>query len=213
MKKVQKFLNVVDYKTEDGLWVKDKTTTTEDGYIRSVTRSGLLWDNLNSRCKQSYWNKYPTYQGTQNLFENYQDFASWCQDQTGYMNIDKSGRYWSLDKDLLSPSSKIYSKENCLFVPNWINTLLISCGSVRGNYPIGVHLHKTTGKFIGKCGEYLGLFDTPESAHRAWQEKKLDVLEYASRHSDVENHSKLSNAIYHIAVKLRYELDNNIETF
>jgi hypothetical protein len=212
MRETIKILNVPDFQDSNGLWCREKTTTEGDVYVRKVTRSGLLWGNVTSRCKQPYWEEYPTYIGTNNEFDSYQDFAEWCQSQIGYMNKDKSDRYWALDKDLINPSSKSYSKENCMFVPNWINTILISCNSVRGEYPIGVHLHRKTGKFIGKCEQYLGLFDTPMEAHKAWQERKLDILQDAVRHSDIESHASLVNAIYNQAVKLRYQFDNNLET-
>jgi hypothetical protein len=212
MRNTVKILNVSDFKDDSGLWCKGKSIVEGDVYVRRVTRSSLLWDNVNSRCKKPYWNKYPTYTGTDNEFGGYQDFTEWCQNQFGYTSKDRSGRYWALDKDLINPDSKSYSKENCMFVPNWINTILISCNSVRGEYPIGVNLHKETGKFIGKCEQYLGLFDTPMEAHRAWQEKKLDVLQDAVRHSDIENHQSLVEAIYSKAVKIRYQLDNNLET-
>ncbi|RYY51343.1 MAG: hypothetical protein EOO06_01020 [Chitinophagaceae bacterium] len=212
MRKTVKILNVPDYKDETGLWCREKTTTEGDVYIRKVTRSALLWANVSSRCKQPYWDKYQTYSGTENKFEGYQEFTEWCQNQFGYMSKDKSGRYWALDKDLVNPDSKCYSKENCIFVPNWVNTILISCNAVRGDYPIGVNIHKATGKFIGKCDNYIGLFDTPMEAHRAWQEKKLDILQDAIRHSDIENHTQLVEAVYNKAVKLRYQFDNNLET-
>lgn len=212
MKSVIKILNVQDFKDENGLWCRDRTTTENSVYVRRVTRSGLLWGNINSRCKQPYWNNYPTYKGTENNFKDYQYFTAWCQEQFGYMSKDSNGRFWALDKDLIAPNSKNYSEETCIFVPNWINTLLISCNSSRGDYPIGVSIHKTSGKFIGKCEDYLGLFESPMEAHRAWQEKKLDILQDATRHSDIENHTSLVNAIYNIAVKIRYQLDNNLET-
>lgn len=212
MRNTVKILNVPDYKDENDLWCRGKATTEGGVYVRKVTRSALLWDNLTSRCKQPYWDKYQTYSGTENKFEGYQEFAEWCQNQFGYMSKDRSGRYWALDKDLIHSDSKSYSKENCIFVPNWINTILISCNAARGEYPIGVNLHKATGKFIGKCENYIGLFDTPMEAHRAWQERKLDILQDAVRHSDVENHTRLLDAIYNQALKLRYQFDNNLET-
>lgn len=212
MRNIVKILNVTDFQDNNGLWCREKTTTEDGIYVRRVTRSGLLWGNVTSRCKQPYWDEYPTYVGTCNKFEDYQDFTEWCQSQFGYMSKDRSGRYWALDKDLIDTNPKSYSKENCIFVPNWINAILISCNSVRGEYPRGVNLHRKTGKFIGKCGQYIGLFDDPMDAHKAWQEKKLDILQDAVRHSDIENHTRLVEAIYQQAVKLRYQLDNNIET-
>lgn len=212
MRDIIKILNLPDFKDEKGLWCREKTTTENDVYVRRITRSGLLWGNVGSRCKQPYWYKYPTYEGTTNNFCDYQDFTDWCQSQLGYMNKDKSGRYWALDKDLINPDSKSYSRENCMFVPNWINTILISCNSARGEYPIGVNLHRESNKFIGKCEQYLGLFNTPMEAHKAWQERKLDNLQDAVRHSDIENHEGLVEAIYRRAVKIRYQLDNNLET-
>ena len=202
---------VKDFKDCKGCWVREKGTTTPTHYLREVTRAGLLWGNINSRCKAPYWRKYPTYIGTENRFSCFESFADWCNAQYGYTNRDRSGRYWSLDKDLRVLGNRVYSEDTCLFAPNWVNTLMLGCSSVRGEFPIGVNLHKS-GKYIARCGDYLGLYETPHQAHKAWQERKLDILQDAVRHSDIENHIVLVETLYKQAVKIRSDLDNGIET-
>lgn len=211
MKKVK--VSVDDFRDDNGNLVKERTITTDTEYLRYVTRSGTLWDNINSRCKEPYIKRFPRNTGCVNRFKSYNEFAEWCQTQFGYMNVDRSGRYWAIDKDLCNfTGEKFYSEDNCIFVPNWVNTILISCNSARGDYPIGVNEHKRTGKFIAKCGGYLGLWDTPEEAHRQWQYRKIDDLQYASYHSDIEGHTKLLVALKEHAARIYADIKTGKET-
>lgn len=49
---------------------------------------------------------------------NFQNFATWCQDQVGF-NSDK----WEIDKDVLVRGNKVYSPTTCCFLPQEINRL------------------------------------------------------------------------------------------
>lgn len=87
-----------------------------------------------------------------------------------------------LDKDLLDPNNKIYCPEKCLFVTSRINSLVIDCGSSRGEYPVGVYYQKSHMKFKAQICDgsgkrkYLGLFSTPEAAHLAWLKAKRQIV-------------------------------------
>ena len=48
----------------------------------------------------------------------------------------------NLDKDILHKGNKVYNLENCILVPDWINTLFTKSNAERGEYPIGVSYHK-----------------------------------------------------------------------
>ena len=80
-----------------------------------------------------------------------------------------------LDKDFLVEGNKIYSQLTCVFIPRKVNNFIITSGKARGDYPIGVRLDKRKKKniYCSECNDgsgvqhYLGMFPTPEQAHRA----------------------------------------------
>ena len=97
-----------------------------------------------------------------------------------------------LDKDIIVPGNKLYSPETCAFVLNETNLFVTARDASRGDYPIGVHLHKPTGKYQARCNnpftgkrENLGYFSTPEEAHEAWRKRKHDLAQFvAAKESD-----------------------------
>lgn len=92
---------------------------------------------------------------------------------------------WELDKDILVLHNKIYSAENCTFVPNYLNCLIKQKSNDNGN-PLGVSSprvgrnegYKATISVGGKCRS-LGMHSCPESAHRSWQIAKIDSIQAA----------------------------------
>ena len=98
-----------------------------------------------------------------------------------------------LDKDIIAPGSKLYSPETCAFVLKATNSFVIASDAIRGEYPIGVDLHKPTGKYRAQCNnpftgerEHLGLFSTPKEAHEAWRERKHELAQLvAATESDI----------------------------
>ena len=159
------------------------------------------WFNMLRRCYNEQDNlANPTYIGTSVcddwlLFTN---FAKW-------FNIYFIPEY-QIDKDLLVKGNKIYSPETCVYVPDFINKFITTRTNYRGNLPIGVTSHKT-GKFqtqihnmTGKK-KHLGLFNTKEQAHQAWQKAKLQqALAF--------NFPPLQRVID----QLTFEIENNLET-
>lgn len=101
---------------------------------------------------------------------------------------------FQLDKDILKIGNKIYCPEFCRFVPPYINLLLIDCGAVRGDLPLGVTASKPnikTGKinttYTGECNNGYGrlitkTFKTIEEAQHFYSiTKKRIVKEQAIR--------------------------------
>ena len=115
------------------------------------------------------------------LFSN---FERWMKTQ------DWEGK--ELDKDLLKAGNKLYSPDFCVFIPRELNSFTKDSGAIRGEYPLGVHLHKGKGRFKAQCRnpftkrqEHLGLFDTPDEAHLAWRKRKHELaLIYADQQTD-----------------------------
>lgn len=89
-----------------------------------------------------------------------------------------------LDKDILVPGNREYSPDSCIYVPRWLNSFLNDRGASRGELPIGVSIHKQTGRCQSHCSNPitgklhgLGTFATPEAAHQAWLTYKLSLAE------------------------------------
>ena len=135
------------------------------------------WRTMMARCYSKNYQKHqPTYIG-----------CSVCEEWWVYSNFKKwhDENYidgYELDKDLLFRGNKVYSPKTCCYIPKEINTLLLSCNSVRGNTPIGVHkkvgkrcvkYHAEMSNYVnGKRTSYLGSFDTPEEAFAVYKTAK-----------------------------------------
>ena len=111
---------------------------------------------------------------------HYSFFYDWCQEQIGFGRVDDKGRTWCLDKDILFTGNKTYSETACVFVPQGINKFFTDRGNYRGEYPVGVHFDKASGKFKGQCNvngkrQRLGLFSTPQEAFTAYKPSKENL--------------------------------------
>lgn len=149
------------------------------------------WQNMLQRCycpKRQI--QKPTYVGctVSEQWHDFQDFAEW------YENHPYSGLGYQLDKDLLTSNNKVYSPDNCCFIPQELNSLITDNGATRGKNPQGVSWHKHHGKYIVHVSMngkhiYLGLFDCPNEAHQAYKEAKESnvkrmALEWQDRIAD-----------------------------
>ncbi len=137
-------------------------------------------------------------------FKSFQFFAEWCNKQIGFKN-----KGWHLDKDILLRGNKVYSEDNCVFVPHEVNTAFLSCTVNRGEYPVGSSLHKKTGKLsvkvrLGNRSEYLGLFSTREGAFLAYkQAKESYIVELANKFiNDVDRR------VYEALINWRVRIDD-----
>lgn len=204
--------NIPDEKDMSGMWIKNKTIS--EG-VYGTTRACTLWKNIVSRCSEGgqYQDRFITYKGCSNAFEDFQDFTDWCQSQYGYNFRENNGRYWHIDKDFLGWNSLVYSKDSCIFIPQRVNLILCTRKNDRGDYPLGVRANRS-GNFEARCaginGERvnLGTFKDPYTAHKAWQRHKIQVMHNIYK-DDVELycHDKLLHALeFHIE-----RIENNIK--
>lgn len=176
------------------------------------TKCYSTWHEMLKRCYDpKYHEKYPTYKNCKvdKLWLNLQDFAKWFD--VNYYEIE--GEKMELDKDILHKGNKIYSPENCIFVPKKINYLFIKSDKVRGNYPIGVSYHKGNKNFQSKCSiynyeenksktKYLGSYDTPEQAFEVYKKfKEQNIKEVADYYKDLIP-DKLYSAMYDYKVDI-----------
>lgn len=91
---------------------------------------------------------------------------------------------WQLDKDLLVVGNREYGPDACIYIPGWLNKFTNDRGASRGEFPIGVSIHKKTGKYQSNCCNpitrnlrSLGYFTTPEAAHDTWLNYKLALAD------------------------------------
>ena len=138
-----------------------------------------VWVDMLKRChSKKYLESKPSYNGTSVCSEwlYATAFKKWMDQQ------DWHGK--CLDKDIIVPGSKLYSPETCAFVLQATNSFVVARDACRGDCPIGVHLLKSTGKYLASCQnlftgkqENLGYFSTPEEAHEAWRKRKHELAQ------------------------------------
>lgn len=176
-----------------------------------LTKSYSTWLHMLDRCyDEKCHKKYPTYEDCEVAEEwlNFQNFAKWYDDNF----YEVEGRRMHLDKDILNKGNKIYSSDNCMFVPERINTLFIKSDKNRGEYPIGVYYNKHAGKFQAQYLFYnfkknkrerknLGLYETPEEAFKVYKQFKEQYIKEVADYYKDKIPSKLYDAMY------RYEID------
>ena len=136
------------------------------------------WKSMLKRAYSlKFQEKQPTYKGVVvcDEWHSFMSFRHWW--------LENQVDGWELDKDILYDDG-VYSPEACIFVPSWLNLFTIDSGAKRGVYPIGVYFRKGKGKgrFRAQCcnhmskkRDHLGYFDTPEAAHLAWLNRKLEL--------------------------------------
>lgn len=135
------------------------------------------WYSMLLRCYgRECQTKYPAYHGctVSQDFIMFQEFAEWCNNQTGFRN-----KGWHLDKDILYKGNKQYNRDTCCFVPEQINYLILDNRAVRGGLPLGVC--KVDKKFkavlrTAKGVQRLGRYPTPEQAFTAYKEAKESYI-------------------------------------
>ena len=155
------------------------------GYVNGKRKQRLVWicpfyqtwAGMLCRCYSAkYQERCPTYEGctVSEEWERFSNFRAWMMEQ------DWENK--QLDKDLLFEGNKAYSDETCVFVTGMVNNFTIDSGAVRGEWMIGVHWHKGSGKFKSQCSnpftkkqEHLGLFICDEEAHQKWLKRKLEL--------------------------------------
>ena len=171
-------INDLGYRTQ----IKEELTRNGGKRVRKsvfLCKYYTVWKDMLERC---YSNKFlesrPSYIGTSVCSEwlYATAFKKWMEQQ------DWHGK--CLDKDIIVPGSKLYSPETCSFVLKATNSFVVASDASRGEYPIGVHLFKRTGKYRAYCKnlfigkeEHLGYFLTPEEAHEAWRKRKHELAQ------------------------------------
>lgn len=165
--------------TNDADYVTGVKERLPNGERKDVWRCPAYeaWENIITRSHSfKFKQSNPTYKDVTVcpewlLFSNFRDW--W---------VENNVREWQLDKDILQKGNLVYCPDSCIYVPDYINLLLMDCAAARGDYQLGVS--EDRGKFQSRvrrngCRKYLGYFNTPELAHAAWQIGKIEVIKEA----------------------------------
>ena len=136
------------------------------------------WKDMLRRCyDKNYIEEYPTYANCRVCDEwlTLSNFKHWMEQQ------DWEGNH--LDKDIIG-CGKVYSPDNCIFIDPKINTLITDAGSIRGEYPLGVHKDgnqlrvKCRDPFLNKAVNIARLdLNQAEEGHKLWMDYKLYLVE------------------------------------
>ena len=168
-----------------------------------------LWTDMLKRCfSEKYQTRYPTYKdcNVSDNFLHYSFFYDWCHNQIGFGKVDKEGRYWCLDKDLLFVDNKTYSETTCVFVPQEINLFFNENGNIRGEYPVGVYFNKQSSKFKAQCTvngkrQHLGYYNTQQEAFAAYKPFKESLCKQLALKWQSEIDPRLFNAMMSWEIK------------
>ena len=174
------------------------------------TKCFTTWDNMIKRCYDPYeLNKQMTYIDCYVCDEwlCFQNFAKWFY--KNYYEI--KGEKMQLDKDILNKGNKIYSPENCIFVPQKLNALFTKRQNDRGKYLIGVK-EGTKGRYIALLNKsdryekpkrtHLGIFNTELDAFLKYKEEKEKLIKYIADQYVDDIPKKLYDALYNYKVEI-----------
>jgi len=192
-----------------GIGINDKTyTTRKDG---KFLKEYSVWQDMLLRCTEKFQDKHPTYKGVScsENFINYSFFYEWCQEQRGFGNRDVNNRSWQLDKDLLIKHNKVYSEDNCVFIPQRINLLFTRRDTARGEFPIGTRWNKRDKKYVAQCSwgvnivKYLGYFDSVKEAFTTYKVFKEQLVKDVAAEYKHQLDARVYDAL------MRYEVNIN----
>ena len=189
-----------------------KTKEFKDGKWRNTWEYDR-WQSMLRRCfDNKLKEKEPTYKDV-TCCKRWLCFSYFLED----LEILKQEYNWdddiklNLDKDVLNKNNKIYSLENCVLVPQWINTLFIKCDASRGQYPVGVSYHKRDRKYQAHCNINgkkinLGYYSTPQEAFNAYKIAKENEIKKIANDCVLKGYitkdSRLYNAMINYQVKI-----------
>ena len=161
------------------------------------------WKNMLHRVyDRTFLINNPTYIGcsVDSEWLSFSTFRKWMVKQ------DHEGK--QLDKDILIAGNKVYSPDTCVFISKRLNTFLCERNTNRGEFPIGVCLHKQSNKFAAQCSNpftgkrgHLGLFDNQDIAHEAWRTRKHEL---ACRYAELQDDQRIAQSL-----RTRFANDRN----
>ena len=173
------------------------------------------WRNMLKRCFDSkFKEKHPTYKDI-TCCDRWLCFANFLED----FAILKNEYNWNvdeklqLDKDILYKGNKLYSLENCVLVPDYINFLFLKNDAVRGDCPIGVSYHKGAKKYQAFCNingklKGLGLYNTPLEAFNVYKIAKEQEIKRVANECILKGFISKDSRLYKAMISYQIQIDN-----
>ena len=191
-----------------------KTKELKDGKYVTIWEANK-WGGMLQRCfDNKFKEKNPTYKDV-TCCNRWLCFANFLED----FEILKQEYNWSkdekltLDKDILHKGNKLYSLENCILVPQWINKLFIKRDNDRGEYPIGVSYDKQNKKYQTYCSingenKNLGRYNTPEQAFNAYKIAKENEIKRVANDCVSKDFITKDSRLYNAMISYQIEIDD-----
>ncbi len=191
-----------------------KTKELKDGKS-CFTQEYQKWQCMLRRCfDNKFKERNSTYKDVA-CCDRWLCFANFLED----LEILKQEYNWSedeklqLDKDILHKGNKIYSLENCILVPQWINKLFIKRDNDRGDCPIGVRYHKQAKKYEAQCRingklTHLGLYNTIEQAFNAYKIAKENEIKRIAYDCVSKGFMTKDSRLYNVMISYQIEIDD-----
>lgn len=155
--------------------IENVTACINGSWVRSPIYKA--WANMLLRCySDKYQNRNPSYADCYvcDEWHRFSNFREWAIKQ------DWEGK--QLDKDIVKRGNKVYSPDTCAMVFASTNLFVVNGGHKGGDLPLGVSIRVTDKKYRARCrnpftgkDEYLGVFDNPDDAHKAWRKRKHEI--------------------------------------
>ena len=180
-----------------------------------VTWEYNKWNAMLQRCfDNKYKDRYPTYKDI-TCCDRWLCFANFLED----LEVLKQEYDWNkdeklqLDKDILHKGNKIYSLENCVLVPDYINFLFLKSDAVRGDYPIGVCYNKKSKKYKAQCNinrklKGLGYYNTIEQAFNAYKQAKEQEIKRIANDCVSKGFITKDSSLYKAMINYQVEIDD-----
>lgn len=163
------------------------------------------WKSMMQRCYcEKLHNRFPTYIKCLVCEEwlNFQNFSKWYDNN--FYQI--SNEQMNLDKDIIHKGNKVYSPENCVFVPQCINILFEKNDGLRGQLPIGISLDKKLNSYQVHCNNNgksvtLGRYKSIKDAFFVYKKYKEHLIKETAENFKNQIPDKLYSAM------LNYKID------
>lgn len=163
------------------------------------------WAAMIARC---YSGKDPIYDGCSVApeWDKFSNFKAWMENQ------DWHGK--QLDKDLLVVGNKVYSPDNCIFLPvEWNSTFQRRRKKVNSDRPIGTGVSHagtfTASISINGKGCHLGSAKTILEAHALWQKAIVNkIIKFANTQD-----GRIKEALILRASIISNDIKQGLETF
>ena len=188
-----------------GIVGEDYSLIHEKDNKKKQLRSYITWKGMLERCYTTDCGS--SYEGCSVCDEwlYYPNFKKWYD--SNYYDVN-NGERMHLDKDILHRGNRIYSPENCMFVPNKINIQFKSCGNVKyTDLPTGITIHPTTKGYTVSCGNKrrkYGVINLKEAIQIYYKFKKELLEEVLSNYEGL-----LSEYIYNFLHNYDYTEEMN----